>query len=263
MTTTTKQRGPRTAVWPLWLLALPAFVAVWSGWVGLGRLCGFGVVQPLPGIADSFEINTAVTLPIGMEAYAAYALRVWLTSTSPAAVRFARRSTIAALTLGAAGQVVYHLLIAAGATSAPVAVTALVAVLPVAVLGMGATLAHLVTQEHTTADQKAAVTAERRRRPQLGDTSRPADRVSAVTARRASSARPVSRAAAGVPDEAAVLLASEPGLSAVELAARLGVSERTARRYRAAAQHPETTTGAAAGAGRAEVDTRADEGEAA
>ncbi|MGL5823373.1 MAG: hypothetical protein ACRCYU_00690 [Nocardioides sp.] len=256
----TTARPSRTAVWPLWLLALPAFVAVWSGWVGLGRLCGFGVVQPLPGIADGFEINTAVTLPIGMEAYAAYALRVWLTSTSAAAVRFAKRSTIAALTLGAAGQVVYHLLTAAGATSAPVAVTALVAVLPVAVLGMGATLAHLVTQEHTTADHKAAATAERRRRPQLNDTSRPAERVSgsAVTARQApGQARRVSRAAAGVPDEAVVLLASEPGLSAVELAARLNVSERTARRYRAAAQHPETTTT------HAEADTRADEGEAA
>ncbi|MGL5825772.1 MAG: hypothetical protein ACRCYU_13325, partial [Nocardioides sp.] len=63
MTTPTR---PRTAVWPLWLLAAPAVGAVWSGWVGLGRLCGFGVVQPLPGIVDGFEINTAVTLPIGM-----------------------------------------------------------------------------------------------------------------------------------------------------------------------------------------------------
>ncbi|MGL5826647.1 MAG: helix-turn-helix domain-containing protein [Nocardioides sp.] len=270
MTTTAK--GPRTAVWPLWLLALPAFVAVWSGWVGLGRLCGFGVVQPLPGIVDGFELNTAVTLPIGMEAYAAYALRVWLTSTSPVAVRFARRSTIAALTLGAAGQVVYHVLTAAGATKAPVAVTALVAVLPVAVLGMGATLAHLVTSEHSAADQKAAM-AVRRRRVQLGDTeSRPvaADRVhaSAVTGRRGSGrSRPSpGRAPGGVPDEAAVLLASEPALTTTELAARLNVSERTARRYRAATyQHTDTTTTATAGTGRDKTNTavRTGEGEAA
>jgi hypothetical protein len=31
-----------------------------------------------PGIADRFTINSAIALPIGMEAYAAYALRVWL-----------------------------------------------------------------------------------------------------------------------------------------------------------------------------------------
>ncbi|HEX5543039.1 MAG TPA: ABC transporter permease, partial [Micromonospora sp.] len=40
----------RPASWPVLLLALPAFVAVWSGWVGLGRLTGFGMVDLLPGI---------------------------------------------------------------------------------------------------------------------------------------------------------------------------------------------------------------------
>src|SRR6266568_831542 len=64
--------------WPVVLLAAPAFVAIWSGWVGLGGLTGFGLVHPLPGIADSFTLNSAITLPIGVEAYAAYALRVWL-----------------------------------------------------------------------------------------------------------------------------------------------------------------------------------------
>ena len=138
--------GPgRRASWPLWLLAAPAFVAVWSGWVGMGKLCGFGVVQPLPGIWDSLRLDTSITLPIGMEAYAAYAIRVWLGGDcAPAAVRFARRSTILALVVGALGQVVYHLLTAAGVHAAPWPVTAAAAVLPVAVLGMGATLAHLV-----------------------------------------------------------------------------------------------------------------------
>ena len=45
--------------WPLYLVASPAAVAVWSAWVGLGTLCGFGMVHPLPGIADGFQINTA------------------------------------------------------------------------------------------------------------------------------------------------------------------------------------------------------------
>ena len=28
--------------WPLLILALPAAVAVWSGWIGIGKLTGFG-----------------------------------------------------------------------------------------------------------------------------------------------------------------------------------------------------------------------------
>ncbi|MER7001697.1 ABC transporter permease [Dactylosporangium sp. NPDC000555] len=136
-------RKPRS--WPVWLLALPAFVAIWSGWVGLGELTGFGVVHPLPGIADGFSINTAITLPIGVETYAAYALAVWLSGRAPAnARRFARWSAIGSLIFGAAGQVAYHLMTAAGITTAPWWITTAVACLPVAVLGMGAALAHLI-----------------------------------------------------------------------------------------------------------------------
>jgi hypothetical protein len=136
--------------WPVLLLALPAFVAIWSGWVGLGGLTGFGVVHPLPGIWDSLALNTAITLPVGMETYAAYALRAWLSDRVPArARRFARASAVGALVLGAAGQVAYHLMTAAGIRQAPWWITTVVACLPVAVLGMGAALAHLLHEsEH-------------------------------------------------------------------------------------------------------------------
>jgi hypothetical protein len=138
----------RAATWPVILLALPAFVAIWSGWVDLGRLTGFGVVHPLPGIADRVALNTAITLPVGLETYAAYALYVWLSGTVPAiAARFARRSAIGSLALGAGGQVAYHLMVAAGMQRAPWWITTLVACLPVAVLGMGAALRHLVHAE--------------------------------------------------------------------------------------------------------------------
>lgn len=141
------RRKPRS--WPVWVLALPAFVAIWSGWVGLGELTGFGVIHPLPGIADRFSINTAITLPIGVETYAAYALAVWLSSAyGPSVRRFARWSAIGSLIFGAAGQVAYHLLTAAGITSAPWWITTAVACLPVAVLGMGAALAHLIHADH-------------------------------------------------------------------------------------------------------------------
>jgi hypothetical protein len=127
------------------LIASPAAVAVWSGWVGLGTLCGFGVVHPLPGIADSFTIDTAVTLPVGVEAYGAYALRAWLTpGASKMARKFARWSAIGRLALGMLGQVIYHLLAAAHATRAPWPVVVLVSCLLVVTLGFGAALTHLL-----------------------------------------------------------------------------------------------------------------------
>ncbi|MBQ0925906.1 ABC transporter permease [Saccharopolyspora endophytica] len=149
-----KQAVKPMAVWPVMLLALPAFVAIWSGWVGLGQLTGFGIVHPLPGIADGFAINTAITLPIGVETYAAYALRVWLSGQVPArARRFAKYSALGSLALGALGQIAFHLMKAAGMTSAPWLITAAVACLPVAVLGMGAGLAHLIKDTHREVQQ--------------------------------------------------------------------------------------------------------------
>src|SRR5207249_5143586 len=61
--------------WPLLVLAAPAAAEVWSGWVGIAQMTGFGLVRPLPGIWPSPHLDTAITLPIGVEAYAAYALR--------------------------------------------------------------------------------------------------------------------------------------------------------------------------------------------
>ncbi|WP_235965753.1 ABC transporter permease [Micromonospora rubida] len=141
----------RAVAWPVILLAAPAFVAVWSGWVGLGKLTGFGMVDLLPGIVKPGSwatIDSAITLPIGVETYGAFALYVWLSGrVPPRALRFARWSAIGSLVVGALGQVAYHLLVAAGVTSAPWQITTAVACLPVAVLGMGAALAHLVRED--------------------------------------------------------------------------------------------------------------------
>jgi hypothetical protein len=148
--------------WPLYILALPAAVAVWSGWVGLGQMCGFGVIHPLPGTPLSeWTLDTSITLPIGVEAYAAYALRVWLSgavAVGGRAVAFARTSAIASLLLGAAGQVAYHLLHAAHRVEAPWTITMVVSALPVAVLGMGAALAHLVQADQGAESSEAPVT---------------------------------------------------------------------------------------------------------
>lgn len=138
--------GRQLPRWPLFLIASPAAVVIWTGWVGLGELCGFGLVQPLPGIV-SWHLDTAITLPIGVEAYGAYALGAWLTPGTPERARsFARRSAVGALALGMLGQVVYHLLAAAGAARAPWPVVVLVSCLPVVTLGFGAALTHLLRE---------------------------------------------------------------------------------------------------------------------
>jgi hypothetical protein len=140
--------------WPLLLIAAPAAISIWSGWVGLGELCGFGVIHPLPGILPGFELNTAITLPVGVEAYAAYALGAWMSPASPPeARRFARWSALGALAYGMAGQVIYHLLAAAHATAAPWPVVVVVSCMPVAVLGLAAALTHLLRAADVTDSQ--------------------------------------------------------------------------------------------------------------
>lgn len=140
--------------WPVLLMAFPAFIAIWSGWVGLGELTGFGVVHPLPGIADNFTINSAITLPIGVEAYASYALYVWLSGriNTKTTRTYAMVSAFASLGIGAAGQIAYHVMEARHITAAPWWIITMVACLPVAVVGMGAILAHLIIRERHTAN---------------------------------------------------------------------------------------------------------------
>ncbi|MFJ8959948.1 ABC transporter permease [Lentzea sp. NPDC102401] len=137
--------------WPLWVIALGAFVSIWGGWVGLGEMTGFGPVRLLPGIADDFVINSAITLPLGVEAYAAYAMRVWLSGAlvTSGARAFAKWSAIGSLVLGALGQVAYHLMKADGMTTAPWWITTFVSVLLVVVLGCAAALTHLLHDART------------------------------------------------------------------------------------------------------------------
>ena len=119
-------------------------VAIWSGWVSLAEMCGFGLVEPFPGIVP-WRLNTAITLPVGVEAYGAYAMSAWLSPATPRNARsFAKWSALGSLTLGMLGQVGYHLLAAAHRTHAPWPVVAAVACLPVITLGFGAALAHLL-----------------------------------------------------------------------------------------------------------------------
>ena len=160
--------GRTVRSWPLLVLAAPAAAEVWSGWVGIAQKTGFGLVSPLPGIWPSLHLDTAITLPVGVEAYAAYALRAWLArdqAISARTRRFAKWSAICSFALGMAGQVAYHLMAQAGMARAPWAITTVVSCLPVLVLGMGTALAHMLR-----ADAEATDTPDSR----TGPASRPA-----------------------------------------------------------------------------------------
>ena len=128
---------------------------MWSGWVGIAQKTGFGLVSPLPGIWPSLHLDTAITLPVGVEAYAAYALRAWLArdrTISGRTRRFAKWSAICSFALGMAGQVAYHLMAQAGMARAPWPITTIVSCLPVLVLGMGTALAHMLRADAEAAD---------------------------------------------------------------------------------------------------------------
>ena len=149
-----RDRVRTVRTWPLMLLAFPAAAEVWSGWVGIAQKTGFGRISPLPGIWPSLHLDTAITLPVGVEAYAAYALRAWLSGghqVSPRTRRFAKWSAICSFALGMVGQVAYHLLAQAGAARAPWPITMVVSCLPVLVLAMGTALAHMLRADAGTA----------------------------------------------------------------------------------------------------------------
>lgn len=142
-----RQRPLRT--WPLAFIGLAAAVAIWGGWVNLGQLTGFGPVDLLPGIGRGWTVNTAVVLPVSVEFYAAWALRVLLAGVQlqPDTRRFAAWSVVASLATGMGAQIASHIMVTAKLASAPDWVTTLVSCVPVLVVGLAATLAALVKRD--------------------------------------------------------------------------------------------------------------------
>lgn len=137
--------------WPILVIAAGAFVAVWAGWVGLGGLTGFGLVNLLPGLVEDggwATIDTRITLPASMEAYSAYAFYVLLHRNVPRRARiFAAWSAGLAVALGMGAQVAYHQMIAAGVTVAPAWVISVVSCIPVATFALGCALRAMVRSE--------------------------------------------------------------------------------------------------------------------
>lgn len=247
-------RSLRDYPWPLLIIAAPAAVAIWSGWVGLGEMCGFGPIQPLPGITDLFTINTAITLPVGVEAYGAYALAVWLGAKKISARTrgWARASAIGALALGCLGQIAFHLLSAARWTQAPWPVVTIVSCLPVVSLALAAALAHMVIAD-LRGDTEVAIEPDAEvdtpalvpvdiEPPVEMDIEAPAPvdigpDIAAPKAKTAEVDKPKSAARTSkrtptAAEKVAAVLRRDPNLSNIEVAKRAGVSAKTVQRTR-------------------------------
>ncbi len=113
--------GPRRSVrsWPLLVLAAPG---CGGSVVRVGQDRAEDRVRPgrsAVAIWPALHMDTAITLPVGVEAYA---LRAWLARDQGLSTRtrqFAKLSAIFSFALGMAGQLAYHLMAQAGMARAP------------------------------------------------------------------------------------------------------------------------------------------------
>ena len=152
---TVRDQARTVRSWPLLLLAFPAAAEVWSGWVGIAQKTGFGLVSLLPGIWSSLHLDTTITLPIGVEAYAAYALRAWLAPSTgsapgPAGSPSGPRSAPSCSAWPARSPTTCWS--RPGESRAPWGITTVVSCLPVLVLAMGTALAHMLRGDAAAAD---------------------------------------------------------------------------------------------------------------
>jgi hypothetical protein len=140
--------------WVIGLIAGAAAIEIWATWLGIGSLSGFPVLV----LGRLARIPTDWSLAVGMEAYAGFALWVWLSGAKGKNSRnFACGSAVGALLLSLVVQVSYHLMLASGDHRAPDWLVGFVSALPLIVLTLAAILVHLM---HL--DAEAARTVVRR-----------------------------------------------------------------------------------------------------
>jgi hypothetical protein len=135
----------------------PMLVSTWSGWVGLGTMCGFGIIQPFPGISG-FELDTRITLPMGSEFYMIIGMSYAISrGTTRTARKFAAWSTGFALVQSLAAQVAYHYMHSQGVVDAPWGVIVAVSASLVFTLASAMMLYHLSGEPEITVEATSAV----------------------------------------------------------------------------------------------------------
>jgi hypothetical protein len=148
--------APKDHLWILAVIAAACGIEVCATWTGIGARSGFPVIRLPFGIA---RIPTDFCLMVCMEAYAYFALSIWLTRTGRRSGPFAMWSGLGAMALSLVGQVADHV---TGANAIPpVWLRGFVAALPVVALFLGAVLAHLVRRDREEEAVARVAEAER------------------------------------------------------------------------------------------------------
>lgn len=127
--------------WWAWTGLYAGVIALtWPQWAALADATGFGVVQALPGITDHAAINATVTLPVGVTAYQVLAVTVLVARHGGRGV--AHLAAWSAGALGLFGAVAPVLVRHGCGASVAVALSTVVSVLPVVLLGAAVLLLH-------------------------------------------------------------------------------------------------------------------------
>jgi hypothetical protein len=156
MPTAAAHAKPKDHLWVLVLIAAACGLEVCATWIGIGSRSGFPVIRLPYGIA---RIPTDFCLMVCMEAYAGYAIFIWLTRTGRRSGPFAMWSGLAAAAASVTAQVAYHVT-GTGAVPPPWLV-GLVSALPVIALILAALLIHLVRLDRAEDEEAGRAAAER------------------------------------------------------------------------------------------------------
>ncbi len=191
----------------------------------------------LSGLARSagWSPDVCPALPVVVDVLAAVSTRAWLSGSAPVeAKRFAKRSALLSVVVSMAGNIGFHLL-QAGYLRASVVLVILVAMIPPIGLAAAAHLVAVLRSAEPTEEvsvpavapvvmsvpMAAPVTAEASAEPvTVTDTRADTKQTAPRTPRRTDTATAVAR-----------LKTKHPDMTAADIAAKVGVTDRTVRRH--------------------------------
>jgi hypothetical protein len=155
---TDKQSAPTGRMpWFLWATAaavgVPAFIAIWAGWVSLGLKTGWAEVKMLPSISE-WTLNAVVVLPLSVEVLTLVSAGFFFHYQGTAIRWVSGVASLGSTVLGIFGQIWSHYLTASG-QPAPWWLIDFVASLPVIALFVVGLLIHMAHREHLTARRNA------------------------------------------------------------------------------------------------------------
>ncbi len=149
-------RMPKTLWVVAGLVALPALVSIWAGWVSLGLATGWKEVQLFPSVPglNGVHLNTVIFLPFSVEVLTIVSMGFFLHYRGKAIRRVAGITALATVALGLFGQAWSHHLQATGA-AAPSWLVVFTSGLPVVAMALVGLLVHLARNEHARTTQGA------------------------------------------------------------------------------------------------------------